>query len=335
MNSHFVLAFLWVGIIAFGIILYVILDGFDLGIGILAPFFKSSHRDIMISTIMPVWDGNETWLVFGGAALYGAFPVAFSTILPNLYIPILIMVAALLFRGVSFEFRLKDEEHRKWWDVAFFFGSIVATFIQGVMLGTFVHGFKLQPAGATIPPYDWFTPFSVTCGIALIFGYMLLGSNWLIMKTTQDLQAKCYKFSKVIIIIVAAFAALLSLWSPYIDPRLWSRWFNPQTMPYLAVLPFVTGFTFLLHWFALEKKKEYAPFFLAIVIFLCCYIGFIISSYPYIVPRVIPFWQAAAPQGSLVFMFIGACVMLPVLLYYTYHSYKIFRGKVTEVIGYH
>ncbi len=328
------LALIWIAIIAFGIIMYVILDGFDLGIGIMSVFMRNPHhRDLMISTIMPVWDGNETWLVFGAATLYGAFPLAFSIILPTLYIPILIMVCALLFRGVAFEFRLKSTS-RKIWDVAFFVGSITVAFIQGTILGTFVQGFDVGPNQLVIPAYDWLTPFSATCGIALIFGYVLLGANWLIAKTVGELQNLAYKISKSALIIVAFFAAVISLWSPFIDPNIKARWFNPSIMPYLAILPLTTGIIFIIHWVSLIKRREYWPFWLSIALFLLCYIGFIISSFPYIVPHSITFIQAAAPNNSLSFMLVGACIMLPILLYYTYHSYRIFSGKVTDVIGY-
>ena len=186
----------------------------------------------------------------------------------------------------------------------------------------------------TIPVYEWFTPFSFSCGIAVIFGYVLLGSNWLIAKTVGDLQQKAYKFSKIALIVVALFAVAISAWSPFVDPDLWHRWFNPKYIAYLAILPFVTGIAFILHWFALLKKREFIPFYLSVGIFLLCYLGFVISSWPYIVPRTITYVQAAAPDSSLLFMLVGACIMLPVLVYYTFHAYRIFRGKVTEVIGY-
>lgn len=332
---HVSLAFIWLGLIGFAIIMYVILDGFDLGIGIMSIFINDEHqRDIMISTILPVWDGNETWLVLGGAALYGAFPLAFATLLPALYIPILIMVCALLFRGVAFEFRLKADTSKFVWEYSFFFGSLLAAFIQGVMLGTFVQGFTFEKGVQTVSAMQWFTPFSLTCGVAVIFGYVLLGSNWLIAKTVGSLQQQAYKFSKITLIVVAVFAVAISAWSPFVDPKLWQRWFHPENVYYLAFLPFFTSIAFTVHLIALIRKQEFSPFYLSVVIFLLCYLGFIISSWPYIVPRSITYVQAAAPQSSLLFMLVGACIMLPVLLYYTFHAYQIFQGKVTEVIGY-
>lgn len=327
--EHF-LAFIWLGIIGFAIIMYVILDGFDLGTGILSIFIDNEHqRDLMISTIMPVWDGNQTWLVLGGATLYGAFPLAFSTILPILYMPILVMVAALLFRGVVFEFRLKANRSKRLWEWAFFIGSFMTALAQGMMLGGFVQGFHANNGN-----YQWITPFSFTCGIALVFGYSLLASNWLIAKTEGDLQQKCYRSAKICLIVIAFFATVISLWSPLVDPDISARWFNPELIGYLAVLPAVTALLFFLHWMALKMQKEFSPFWLAIGIFVLCYIGFVISVWPYIVPRSITYTDAAAPETSLLFMLVGTLIMLPVLLYYTYHSYRIFRGKVKDVIKY-
>ncbi len=327
-----ILAFSWCGIIAFGVIMYVILGGFDLGIGIMSIFFKNEkERDLLVSAILPVWDGNQTWLVFGGAALYGAFPLAFSAILPLMYIPILIMVIALLFRGVSFEFRLKAIKTKRFWEICIFLGSVFATVAQGLILGTFVQGFNLSPNAGTIA--QWFNPFGIACALALICGYVLLGANFLIIKTTGKLQEKNYEISsKVQYLIVAGFI-MVSVWSPFLDPSIMQRWFNRANMPYLAMLPAMTLFLLMAHRFALKRKYEYLPFWSAIGMFLMCYLGFIISSYPYIVPREITYSAAAADRSSLLFMLVGVCIMMPPLLYYTYYSYKIFRGKVTQ-IGY-
>jgi len=332
-----VLSTIWMGIVALGIILYVVLDGFDLGVGILSPFFSSSERDLMISTILPVWDGNETWLVLGGAVLYGAFPLAFGTLFPMLYLPALLMVVSLLFRGVAFEFRLKADTSKRFWDNMFALGSIVATFMQGLMLGAFVHGFNLTGTDIqdmTVPSYQWLTPFSLTCGIALMFGYALLASTWLISKTKGDLQKDFYRTAHTCLWFIAVFAVIISAWSPFVDPHIKARWFNPDIMGYLAILPILSIIFWLLAWKALRSQHEHSPFWLVIAVFLCCYAGFIISSFPYIIPHTVPYWKAAAPAKSLKFMLVGAAIMLPVLLYYTYHAYRVFRGKVTDVIQY-
>jgi len=330
-----ILALIWCGIIAFGIILYVLLGGFDIGIGILSIFIKKEHdKDIMISTILPVWDGNQTWLVFGGAALYGAFPAAFSAILPMLYIPILIMVVALLFRGIAFEFRLKSIKTKKLWDFCFFMGSICATIAQGFILGSFVKGFSILDMNGISQHYAWFNAFGFVCALGLIVGYALLGSNYLIIKTTGLLQKKCYAISSYLQYCILLGFIVVSVWSPFLDPSIKSRWFDLHNMPFLALLPLVTLLFFGMHYYALKHKLEHLPFWCVIGMFLMCYFGFIISIYPYIVPRQMTYLEGAADKSSLVFMLIGACIMLPPLLYYTYHAYKIFSGKVFEKIEY-
>lgn len=270
---------------------------------------------------------------FGGAALYGAFPLAFSTILPALYIPIFIMVIALLFRGVAFEFRLKSQK-KHLWEWCFFISSLITTIVQGLVLGTFVKGFAFSDPNSTLSISDWLNPFSIFCAISLIFGYVLLGSNRLIDKTVGSLQKKCFAISEKVQYIILVAAIIVSLWSPFLDPDIKARWFNPQLMPFLALLPLSTAILFFTHWYAIRNRLEHWPFWSSIGIFLMCYLGFIISSYPYLVPRKITYFDAAAPRSSLLFMLVGACIMLPPLLYYTYYSYRIFRGKVTQKIGY-
>jgi len=329
------LPLIWCGIIAFGVIMYVLLGGFDLGIGIMSIFVQDpKERDLMFTTILPVWDGNQTWLVFGGAALYGAFPLAFSTIMPIMYMPMLIMVIALLFRGISFEFRLKANKTKRVWEICIFLGSLFAIIAQGLTLGCFVQGFNLttNAAGNYMP--QWFTLFGVACALGLICGYVLLGANFLIIKTTDRLQKNFYKISSMMQYCILLGFIMVSVWSPYLDHNIKARWFDPHNMPYLAILPILTLSFFGLHWWAIRNKREHLPFWCVIAMFILCYIGFIISSYPYIVPRSITYLDAAADRSSLLFMLMGACVMFPPLLYYTYHSYQVFKGKVTEPFGY-
>lgn len=322
------LALIWAGIISFGIIMYVLLDGFDLGIGILFPFIKDhAQHDVMMNTVAPVWDGNETWLVLGGAALYAAFPIAYSVLLPTLYMPIMMMLAALIFRGVAFEFRFKAERARWLWDTAFVVGSTVAAFAQGVILGTFVKGY-----GTTLPAafsaYQWLTPFSVMTGIAVVVGYALLGATWLIMKTDGDLQHKMFKAAKVLLIAMGIFLALVSLWTPIMLPIVMERWFTWPHFLYLAPLPILTGIAGLYALYALYERYEVMPFVLAICLFILAYIGFCISEWPYIIPHSVTFWEAAAPASSLKFTLVGVVILLPVLLAYTFYSYRVFSGKV-------
>jgi cytochrome d ubiquinol oxidase subunit II len=328
-----ILASAWIVIIGFCILMYVLLDGFDLGIGILFYFFRQSHdRNIMISTILPVWDGNQTWLVLGGASLYGAFPMAFSLLMPALYLPIFLMVMALLFRGITFEFRLKEKEGRRKWDVLFCLSSTVVTFCQGLVLGTFVKGYDLGADGSLV--FDTFTPFNVSCGIALMFGYALLASTWIIGKTTGPLQNKMFKVARVSLIAVAFFMFVISLWTPFIDENIRQIWFNPAYIYKLAFLPIMTGALILYCAYCIYKEREYILFWQALGIFICAYIGFGISSFPYLIPHKITIWQAAAPPSSLLFMLFGALLLLPVLVGYTSYSYYVFRGKVTESIEY-
>ena len=325
----------WAVIISFIIMMYVLLDGFDLGIGILFPWIKhGQYRDIMMSTVLPVWDGNETWLVFGAAALYGAFPLAYSVLLPTLYIPIMILLVSLIFRGVAFEFRFKAHRSQFVWDIAFAAGSTVAAFIQGVILGTFVKGY-----GNHLPlphtAYQWLTPFSVFTGLAVVCGYALLGATWLIVKTEGDLQDQVYKAAKILLGLVTFFLVGVSFWTPFIEPRVVKIWFTAPKFYYLSVLPLLTLVIVLYNFYCLyNRKKERAPFVLTMGLFICSYLGFCISAWPYIVPHAVSVWDAAAAPSTLKFTLVGTAVLLPILLIYTLYSYHVFRGKVKELIHY-
>jgi cytochrome d ubiquinol oxidase subunit II len=329
-----VLAVACIFVIGFCILMYVLLDGFDLGIGILFPFFPGRlERDLMVSTVLPVWDGNQTWLVLGGAFLYGAFPLAFSLLLPALYMPIFVMVMSLLFRGITFEFRLKAKKSLPWWDALFWISSTVVCFCQGLLLGTFVKGFTLGSEPNTLN-YELFTPFNITCGVALLFGYALLGATWIIGKTTGELQARMFKVAKICLLAVTVFLMIISLWTPFIDDSIKAIWFNPHYIYKLALLPLVTGLLILYFARALYKQYEYILFWLTIGIFFCAYLGFGISTFPYLIPHVLTIWQVVAPESTVLFMLFGALLLLPILVGYTSYSYHVFRGKITEIIGY-
>jgi cytochrome d ubiquinol oxidase subunit II len=328
-----ILASAWIVIIGFCIMMYVLLDGFDLGIGILFPFFtKPDHRNIMISTVLPVWDGNQTWLVLGFASLYGAFPKAFSLLMPALYLPIFLMVMALLFRGITFEFRLKETGNRRFWDMLFCVSSTAATFAQGIVLGTFVKGYTMGADGVLI--YDPLTLFNITCGVALLFGYSLLAAAWIIGKTTGALQKKMFGVAKVSLFAVAFFMFAISLWTPFIDPEIRKIWFDPHIIFKLALLPLFTGWLIVYCTYCLLKRREYIIFWLSLGIFICSFIGFGISTFPYIIPRVLTVFEAAAPESSLLFMLFGALLLLPLLVGYTSYSYYVFRGKINKTIEY-
>lgn len=325
----------WAVIISFAIIMYVILDGFDLGIGILFPFVKTTeHRDIMMNSVAPIWDGNETWLVFGAASLYAAFPIAYSTLLPTLYLPIMVMLAALIFRGVAFEFRFKAHKSQYLWDIAFCAGSTIAAFGQGIVLGTFVQGYG-DRMPLMISDYHWLTPFSITTGVAVVVGYGLLGATWLIAKTVGDLQERMFKFAKFLLLGVSFFMAVVSLWSPFISPHILHRWFDWPNPLYLAPLPILTTIVALFNFFALYKRYEYWPFILSAVLFILAYIGFCVSAYPYIIPHALPVWDAASAPSSLKFILVGVIVLLPILLAYTVYAYRVFWGKITSTEGHY
>jgi cytochrome d ubiquinol oxidase subunit II len=331
------LPLIWAIIMAFAVIMYVILDGFDLGIGILFPWIPSKeHRDLMINSVAPLWDGNETWMVLGGATLYGAFPLAYSLLLPMLYMPIMIMLAALIFRGVAFEFRFKAHRSRFVWDIAFWAGSTMAAFCQGLILGTFIVGYTPPANLATeVLSPAWLTPFSLMTGVAVIIGYALLGATWLIMKTEGELQNNMYNAAKTLLVVITFFLAAVSIWTPFIHPAIMERWFSTPNFYYLLPLPIVTGFIVIYASYSLFKRYEKLPFALSIALFLLCYIGLCISSWPYLVPRSITFWQAASSPSSLKFLLVGAIILLPTLLAYSIYSYRVFRGKVSLEHGYH
>lgn len=335
--SNTILPLVWGLIIAFGVILYVILDGFDLGIGILFPWFRDpTSRTTMINSIAPVWDGNETWLVFGGATLYGAFPLAYSTLLPALYMPIMVMLGALVFRGVAFEFRVKAQKSRFLWDLAFSGGSISAAFCQGLILGTYING-RVLHVGAHLA-YVWLTPFSILTGIAVVIGYALLGATWLIMKTEDQLQKEMYRIAFFLLFAVALSMLLVSVWTPASHAEIKARWFSLPNFLYLLPLPLLSVAATLSQFYCLKTPghcPESRPFILTILLFVFSYIGLGISIWPYIIPQELTIWQAAASEKTLIFQLIGTAILLPLLLGYTIYAYYVFRGKVHAESSYH
>lgn len=330
--EHQFLTVILAGVVAFAIIAYVILDGFDLGIGILYGWTDDpKQRDVMMRSIIPVWDGNETWLVLGGATLYGAFPEAYSTLLPTLYLPVILMLAALIFRGVSFEFIHAAYKSKFLWTFFFTFGSTLAAFCQGVALGTFVQGYTYADGTIiTNSDYHWLTPFSLTCGIAVVIGYTLLGATWLIAKTEGELQNKMFSLGKKLLIITGLFMICVSLWTPRIDPTITSRWFSMPNMLYLAPIPLLTLVVYWFNWRALKQRRDFLPFYLSIAIFLLAYLGFAISVWPNVIPHSVTIWDAAAPVKAQKFILVGISILLPVLIAYTLYSYYVFKGKVTH-----
>jgi len=327
---------LWTIILALAVFFYVLLDGFDLGVGMLYRFLGDKEsRTIAMNSIAPVWDGNETWLVLGGMGLLAAFPLAFAIIIPAVYFPIAIMLLALIFRGVAFEFRLRDAGRLTFWEYGFSYGSAAATFAQGVVLGTFIQGFTVEGRAFSGTSFDFATPFSLFTGIALMFGYALLGAGWLILKTTGALQERARSHARWALIGVALAVAVVSLWTPLMNPRIAERWFSWPNMAYLAPIPAATGLLMVWVWRALDRRSEIVPFAGAAGIFVLSYLGIAISLWPYVVPYHLTLWQAASAPGTQAFLLLGTLFLLPVILMYTAWSYWVFRGKVKAEIGYH
>ena len=330
------LAFIWAFLIAFAILAYVILDGFDLGIGILFPLLHhGEERDVAMNSVAPVWDGNETWLVLGGGGLYATFPLAYAVLLPALYVPIIAMLLALVFRGVAFEYRWRTVRGRVWWDWAFALGSGIAAFAQGITLGAFIQGVEVADRAYAGGWWDWLTPFSILTGVALVTGYALLGATWLVMKTDGTLQVKTRSFARICAAGTLAAIVLVSLATLGLDHRFLARWTSWPALLYAAPVPFLVAVLGGVVFSGLAQGRDVLPFLASVGLFILSFIGLGISLYPYVAPPDITIWQAAAPDGSLMFLLVGAAVMLPIILAYTAYAYWVFRGKVRPGDGYH
>ncbi|PJI90526.1 cytochrome d ubiquinol oxidase subunit II [Sphingomonas koreensis] len=336
MNAvDFDLATVWAFIIAFAVFAYIVMDGFDLGIGILFPTFKvGQERDTAMNSIAPVWDGNETWLVLGGGGLMAAFPLAYGVVMTALYPPIIAMVLGLVFRGVAFEARWRDPDHRRWWDIAFAGGSIVASFCQGVTLGAMLQGIAIENRVYAGGWLDWLTPFSLLTGAGVVCGYALLGATWLIWKTDGSIQERAFRLAKPAGIATLAVIGLVSLATLNLDYAYREKWLGYPAVLLTAQVPLLTAIIAFAFYRSIRKRREARPFFLALALFLMSFIGLGISMYPYIVPDHLTIWEAAAPASSQWFMLVGAVVLIPIILSYTAFSYWVFRGKVTAE-GYH
>lgn len=327
---------IWAGIIAFAVLAYVVLDGFDLGVGILFPFFpERQNRDLMTNSIAPVWDGNETWLVLGGGGLMAVFPVVYATVLPALYMPIIMMLLGLVFRGVAFEFRWRTARGSIYWDVGFWLGSTIAAFTQGLAVGALVQGITIIDNAYAGGWWDWLTPFTIMTGLAVTIGYALLGATWLNLKTTGELQARSRRLAMATGVITLGLIGVVSLWSPFINENYFNRWFGWPTAFFSAFVPvMLAGCAFAL-WHGLTTDKHLQPFLAALGLFVLSFVGLGISFYPYIVPGALTIAEAAAPESSLIFLLVGASVLIPVILAYTGYAYWVFRGKIDPDEGYH
>jgi cytochrome d ubiquinol oxidase subunit II len=331
-SSWLDLPLIWGFLIATAVFLYSLLDGFDLGCGILFLFAPSDKcRDRIMNSIAPFWDGNETWLILGGGGMFAAFPVAYAILMPALYLPVIFMLLGLIFRGVAFEFRFKSsEEHRKIWDIAFHAGSLLAAFMQGVILGNFVQGVEVNGRSFAGGPLDWANGFSIITGLSLIFGYALLGATWLIMKTEDITQSWARGIASYVLVYVGLAMAIVSISMPFIDKRIIELWFSLPNFFYLLPIPLFTALGFVLLWKDLKSSNEVRPFFLTIVLFFLSYLGIGISLYPWIVPFKFTIWEAAAVSTSQSLLLVGVIIFLPIILIYTAYSYYVFRGKTSH-----
>ncbi|MCH7335057.1 cytochrome d ubiquinol oxidase subunit II [Acinetobacter sp. NIPH 2699] len=330
------LSLIWVAIIGLGVLAYVVLDGFDLGIGILFPFVKDQQeRDVMMNTVAPVWDGNETWMVLGGAGLFAAFPMVYSAVLSALYLPIILMVIALIFRGVAFEFRFKANRTKHLWDQAFIGGSIFSSFLQGVILGAYIQGIKIIDGRYAGGGLDWLTPFSLFTGIGVVVVYAALGCGWLILKTESQLQQQLYQLMPKLVVALLVIFAGVSLYTPLAHPVIAERWFSLPQLFYFSPVPILVLLLSFLVIRACKQRHEFAPLMYMFGLVFLAYTGFLISLFPYIIPPSVTIWDAAAPYQSQLFSLIGALILIPIIITYTAMSYWVFRDKVKVGDGYH
>jgi cytochrome d ubiquinol oxidase subunit II len=324
------------GVIGFAVAMYVILDGFDLGVGILFPYFpQEAQRDQIMNSVAPFWDGNETWLVLGGTGLLVAFPFAYAVIMPALYVPLIAMLLALVFRGVAFEFRWVAKPHHRKWDIAFAAGSTVAAFCQGLMLGGLIRGIRVEGDHFGGGDFDWLTPFSLMCGVGLVVGYAFLGACWLVMKTAGGVEQIARRYARPLFFLFLAFIVLVSVWTPLEFERIATRWFSWPNMLYLSPVPLLTALLAVSCWRGISGRHPTVAFYSAVGLFVIAFIGLIISTLPYLVPPTVTVWQAAAAPKSQAFILIGMAFMVPVILGYTVFVYYTFRGKVLPGEGYH
>jgi len=329
----FDLTLIWIVIIGIGVFMYVLMDGFDLGVGILFPFAPSDEaRDDLMNSVAPVWDGNETWLILGGAGLLAAFPMVYAVFLPALYIGVFLLLAGLIFRGVAFEFRFKARNNRHWWDRSFSIGSTVAAFAQGAVVGAYIQGFEVEGFSYVGGAFDWLTPFTVMTGLGVVAGYALLGVTWAILKTEGETRDWAYHMAPWLLAVVMAFFLLVSVWTPLASEHVQSRWFDEISS--LWAFPVLT--LFVAGWILrkLRQRSDATPFVGSMILFALFYFGLLASMWPYAVPPEHTFWDAASDPGSQLFLLLGVLFLLPIILGYTAWSYWVFRGKIRPGEGY-
>lgn len=322
------LIIIWSGLVAFVMILYVVLDGIGLGVGVLFPGAQGeAEQDVMIESIAPVWDANQTWIVFGGGAIFAAFPVVYGVLSSALYIPLITFVCGLIFRGVAFEFRA-NATRKGPWNNAFFAGSLVAVMSQGMTLGGVLSGIRVVDGHFGGGALDWLNPFSVMVSVALVPGYTMLGSCYLILKTSGPVQERAYRQAMWSAMAVLAFMAVVTVWTPFHYPVVLTHWFAPPRIYFVWIFPVIGLAAAYTLFKGLTTRREYLPLLSAIGLFLSGYSGLLTSLYPFAIPPSVTIYQAAAQPESLSFMLLGVGVVLPLVVAYSFYSHWVFRGKV-------
>lgn len=329
------LTVIWAFIIAFAVFAYVVMDGFDLGIGILFPAFPvGKGRNRAMNSIAPVWDGNETWLVLGGGGLFAAFPLAYAVILPATYPLIIAMLLGLVFRGVAFEYRWRDPAHRAFWDAAFTGGSLMATLAQGMILGALLQGIVVEDRAYAGSWFDWLTPYTLLCGVGTVAGYAMLGSTWLIWKLEGEAQALARKLALRAALATFALMGAVSLYNITLNSEYADKWLTAPEIYYVAPVPILTALVALALLRSIPRAEGSAPFWLGIALFFLGMSGLGVTMWPNVVPPDLTIWDAAAPESSQLFMLVGVAITMPLIIGYTAWAYWVFRGKVGDE-GYH
>lgn len=323
----------WVLVLALSTLLYVLLDGFDLGIGILFGLTREeAQRRAMMSAVAPIWDGNETWLVVSGVVLWGAFPVVYATLFSAFYLPLLLMLAGLILRGVAFEFRYKTQRLRWVWDAGFAGGSLVAAFMQGLTVGALVEGLPIVDGRYIGGEFGWLSPFAVLCGVGLCLGYALLGACWLVKKCEADVRDRAYRLIPYLSLGLLAFLVIVFIFALAENLQVMSRWLE---RPFLFVFPAIGVVAALVLAASIRQHRDGVPFYMVALIFVAAFGTLAISFWPYMIPFAITIEEAAAPHSSLAFMFWGEGIFVfPLMLLYTAISYRVFRGK-TDLASHH
>ncbi|HEY0801746.1 MAG TPA: cytochrome d ubiquinol oxidase subunit II [Steroidobacteraceae bacterium] len=326
---------IWAGIIALAVFAYVVMDGYDLGIGMLFPLLQvGQERDDAMNSIAPFWDGNETWLVLGGGGLLAAFPMAYAIILPATYPLIVAMLLGLIFRGVAFEFRWRDERHRPYWDAAFTIGSFVAAMAQGITLGAVLQGIRVQENAYAGGWLDWLSPFSLLSGAALVLGYALSGATWLVWKTEASTHERARRLAFPLAMGTLVAIAAVSAATPFLQNDYLHRWFAVPGVYFAAQIPLLVAIIAAILFWSLRRRPGKLPFLMVLALFFLTFVGLGISVFPYLVPLQITLWDAAAPVVSLKFMLKGTAIVFPLIIAYTIWAHWVFRGKVAAQ-GYH